>query len=375
MREADVARLRLGEMFPEGSDPRAETELRLGLSLPNSHALEGAIHDDLAQHQPYGVGWWLPNSEQLRACRILVADALYATVASIPHHLTAAQIHRLEYMASAEHDAGVFAETVLRQRHPQVARDVLAAVQARAAIDSLITALASALDCLAGAIVGVVPLRVNIKTASFRRVRSIAEGVGQLELDGMIQHCGPQGWVDWMLEYRNMVIHRGRRIEMHNPALETEIVAPDGVPAKWSTNLHLPHHPGLTEVEAFRVTSSVHSLLLAEKAEVTLEGLVSSTNRLVELVAERLLSVWRDRRSDPRASPQPLSSQWKKPSDRAEWAWSDFGGYDPGSDQLDPSAVRFNPKLVKRLLAAALMDHQESVWSRPEMIGYAPRER
>ena len=42
-------------------------------------------------------------------------------------------------------------------------------------------------------------------------------------------------------------------------------------------------------------------------------------------------------------------------------------------DYLDPSAVQFNPKLVKRLSAAALMDHQESLWGRPEITGYRPR--
>ena len=26
--------------------------------------------------------------------------------------------------------------------------------------------------------------------------------------------AGPPGWVDWMLDYRNMLVHRGRRIEI-----------------------------------------------------------------------------------------------------------------------------------------------------------------
>ena len=92
-----------------------------------------------------------------------------------------------------------------------------------------IRALATALDCLAGTIVAIVALPTNILRADFKRVRrklinvrnheasnSIRNEEIQAQLskviDGLIDQHGPSGWVEWMLDYRNMVVHRGRRL-------------------------------------------------------------------------------------------------------------------------------------------------------------------
>ena len=30
----------------------------------------------------------------------------------------------------------------------------------------------------------------------------------------MIENAGPAGWFDWLLNFRNMLVHRGRRLEI-----------------------------------------------------------------------------------------------------------------------------------------------------------------
>ena len=385
MRNTDIQQMHLDEPFAEGTDPHRETETRLGLEMARSHDLERAIREDLAEEAPYGIVWWRPNCDDLTAIRILIADCLAACSSSVPHHLTTARIHWLEFLDHSDQEGSVFQQTILRRMPYRSPLDVLASERAQASADALITSLSSALDCMAGVIIGVAALPIKIKTAGFQKTRShlremtrsreVKSDVGSadspaIDLDRMIEECGPSGWVDWMLHYRNMLIHRGRRLVMHNPIAESVILAPDGIPVRWNANPQLPNHPSFTEVEAFLTADSPSSLLLTERASVTLQGLSSSTTRLVDSVMSQLSEVWRSRRARPEAAPQPLGRQWKAPTDRD---WSAFKGYDPGSASISPTALTFNPKFVKRLSAAALMDHQRSLWARPEMALHIPR--
>lgn len=385
MRKTDIEQMQLDEPFHQDTDWQVETESRLELDIPNTHALEHAIHEDLTEHSPYGIGWWLPDRTDLRAIRIFVGDCLAACSGSVSHHLITSRIHWLEFLDSSDQENRVFERTLLRKKPYKNSLDVLASEQPQASADALITSLSSALDCMAGVIVGVAALPIKIKTAGFQNSRSYLRDVNNrragdssadcasvpsLDLGDMINKCGPPGWVEWMLHYRNMLIHRGRRILVNNPSAESVILAPDEIPARWSVNPHLPNHPGLTEVEAFLTANDPSSLLLTERAHVTLKGLSSSTIELVELIASRLLVIWKSRREQPEAMPQPLTRQWNAPTERD---WSAFPGYDPGSDPVSPEALTLNPKFGKRLSAAALLDHQRTLWARSEMRCHVPR--
>lgn len=384
MRKTDAALLQ--QEFRTNSDAQREAELRLGLDISNVHAIERAVFDDLAGAPPYGVRWWVPQTDRNQAARIFISDYLCACLLGVAHHLTASRIHLLEFQDCSDQESSVFERSILRSKPHASPLDHLAGKRAETAADSVITALASSLDCLAGLAVGVAAVPIKIKTADFSTICTHFRGVRDsrdrqhplpfisdlADLFGtVVSECGPPGWAHWMFSHRNTVIHRGRRIVMHVPVPETEILGPDGIPARWSANVHLPNHPGLTEVEAFLAADSLSSLLLAERAEVTLKGLIESTVRVVERIAMRLCDVWRLRRDAPRASPQPFGRQWRAPADRD---WSAFAGYDPGADPVTTEALNLPTDLVKRLAAAALYDHQSELWDQPATQPDRPRE-
>jgi hypothetical protein len=80
MRDTDLARL--GQPYPEGTDPTEETAVgALEMSLPHTTALEADILTDFVDHTPYGVGWWAHGPGTSR--RILIADQLYKGLLSL----------------------------------------------------------------------------------------------------------------------------------------------------------------------------------------------------------------------------------------------------------------------------------------------------
>lgn len=384
MRKTDAALLQ--QEFTTNSDAQREVELRLGLDIRNVHAMERAIVEDLTDAPPYGVKWWMPQADRNQAARIFISDYLCACLLGVSHHLTSSRINLLEFQDCSDHESSAFERSILRSKPHASPLDHLAGKRVEVAADAVVTALASSLDCLAGLTAGVAAVPIRIKTADFstvcshfRDVRDSKDSVSTHSFISdladlfatVVSECGPTGWARWMFCHRNTVIHRGRRLVMHVPVPETEILAPDGIPARWSANVHLPNHPGLTEVEAFLAADSPSSLLLAERAEVTLEGLIDSTVRLVERIAMRLLDVWKLRRDDPRASPQPFGRQWRAPTRRD---WSAFAGYTPGADPVATRTLNFSTSFVKRLGAAALADHQRELWDQPAIQPDLPRD-
>src|SRR6266851_4576567 len=96
------------------------------------------------------------------------------------------------------------------------ARSLFASTQA-----GIIRALASALDCLAGVIIGVAALPLNILRADFDKARAKLAKINgaanagasmqaQLakQLEDAISAAGPQGWLGWTIDFRNMLAYR-----------------------------------------------------------------------------------------------------------------------------------------------------------------------
>jgi hypothetical protein len=121
----------------------------------------------------------------------------------------------------------------------------------------IIRALASALDYLAGVIIGVAALPLSILKADFGRVRVMlgkikgtinagANMQAQLaaQLETAIAAAGPQGWLDWTLHFRNMLVHRGRRIELGQfLPIQPVLFGPDGQPAPRARHVSPRGHP------------------------------------------------------------------------------------------------------------------------------------
>lgn len=168
---------------------------------------------------------------------------------------------------------------------------------------------------------------------------------------------GPGGWLEWAIDFRNMLVHRGRRAEAWQIIpRESPILDSRGRPIlRAETIQHLPEDPARSEVE---VLLGGKELVLAENAQATLEGILASATHVVASICGDLVSLWRQRRTDPDLLRQP-PSQWKKGASARS---TGFAGYRPGSTPYDPGLLMASPLFARRLLGAALDDAHRDLW-------------
>ena len=235
-------------------------------------------------------------------------------------------------------------------------------------------ALSSALDCLAGTIVAIVALPLEVLTTGFKRVRKHLESIREKDsssrtdnenrhadfsvtLETSIARSGPRGWVEWLLDYRNMLVHRGRRIHM-GQFVPPDVLGPDGLPAPPIQIAHLPRDPGRSDVEALRDLDGLNGVLLSEDVRTTIDGLIKSTSSFAEAVAEELYRTWTWRREHPASMVQPRE-QWRERGHAVE-----FSGFKPREFKLgfSNSLVQMHPIMGKRLQAAAVDDKNRRRW-------------
>jgi hypothetical protein len=378
MRAADIARL--NEPYPESMEPtEADVRAAIGVRLPRWASLESEIFADLVEQQPYGIGWWAPDPGTSR--RVLIADQLSCCLASVAGNMTEASLHWLEYLDASDRDNARLAGAVkmvpggavVDPPQPRCPFEQLAPDFVRMHQAGLIRAIASAIDCLASVIIGVAALPLGILKAGFKDARSALARVDDkisaggskaradfaARLEAAIAAVGPHGWLDWTLVLRNMLVHRGRRIEMGQYLpIEPVLLGPDGKPAPRARRVsHLPRDPGRSEIEVFIDTP--WSMVLHEDGTQTLGGLMHSTSLLLEASAGHLLDLWRWRRSHPGDLRQP-ADQWKNgPSKQS----TGFNGYAPGSVPLDPDIGSLHPSTIRRFHAAALDDASRHRWA------------
>jgi hypothetical protein len=380
--------VRLSEPYPEGecsTNDRAVTAL--GLPMRRWKELEALILNDFAEHCPYGIGWWAPHPGTSR--RILISDQLYACVGSVSANMIEAVLHWLEYQDCAERDSERFADVVqIRDGQfdvilprPRNALEELSREMVVMHIAGMARALSAALDCLAGAIIGVVAIPTPILTADLgRKIREFFTRIGQGTTDGekiqadfyrkfseVITSVGPDGWLQWALDFRNMLIHRGRRLENGQFVPKTpQLYGPDGEQVLRSRRLtYLPRNPSMSDVEVWRespmtsIRDPLEALVLTEDAAQTLGGLLDSTKAMISETAKLLIDVWKWRRDNPQILTQP-AAQW--PKGAAATPASVFQGYAPRSRDLSSSIASTHPNVRRRFLAASLDDASRSQW-------------
>jgi hypothetical protein len=342
--------------------------------------LDEAIASDLVAAPPYGIKWW--QQEMGMKHRVLISDQLCACAASVVENMVEAGLHRLDYRDFTAREDDVIANSVsLRSGQPvfssphrQTVMDELVPAFQRLHLVGIIRALASAFDCMAGVIIGVAALPNDILKADFRAVRSSlnrlqtkdrADAGAKLQkrvalrVEEIIADSGPVGWVDWTLDFRNMLVHRGRRLDYGQliPRLPV-LFGPDGsaIP-RVRRATHFPRDPGRSEIEV--LLEAAWSMALTEEADRTITGLVSSARAMLEQVAGELKSVWELRRATPDILEQPRS-QWKGGSQAGAGV---FAGYKPGSLKLEPDLGYLPLNIVRRLRASALDDESRYRWA------------
>jgi len=92
---------------------------------------------------------------------------------------------------------------------------------------------------------------------------------------------------------------------------------------------------------------------------MTLLGVLESALRLVGEAGALLLGVWRTRRATPALLRQPLEQWPAGPST----ATAGFDGYSPGSIPYNPTQLRSDATLVRRMIGASLGDAARGAWA------------
>lgn len=378
MRRTDRDRLARPYGTPSDS-PTPGPAGALGVEAPQMQRLEDAIFADFTAGPPFGISWWAPGPGATR--RVLIGDQLFACATSTRDNLVEASLHWLEFLDYAEQESDMFADAVHVERGELVVR----APRRASPIDDIVLemsdlhllgvarALSGALDCLAGVIIGVVGLKANILRADFAALRQRVlarlpapgdegehrQSAFAVQLESLIAAAGPQGWLEWVLDFRNMLMHRGRRLTTSQLVpRSTELYGPDGRPILRARVVRqLPRDPGRSDVEVLRDPYSPP--VLTEDAPRTLEGLIESTRTLVDSAAVELHEVWQWRRANPAAISQP-AEQWPA---GLSTATTGFTGYAPGTATYSPSSWMSHPAVVKRLRTAALDDAARPAWN------------
>ena len=383
MRPADIARM--SQPYPDGPDRNTTGPTRaLGVQTPNWEALERRIFNDFTTEQPYGIGWWAPHPGTSR--RILISDQLYACTTSVSTNLIEAGVHWLELLDAVDRE-DTFQTDVLQivdgqlqmcARPRMTPLESLGPAMVRLHQVGVARALSGALDCAAGTIIGVMALPLSILKADFngvqrhfrcRRGAPTTEGETlqeqfAVQLTETIGRVGPAGWLDWVLNFRNMLVHRGRRIEF-GEFVQREPVLYDarGRPILRSRGVtHLPLEPDRSDMDVHREPDLPP--VLTEDVQQTLGGSMRSVCALVEALGEQLAVAWEWRKEHPAELSQPLT-QWRHVGHtETPNRQPPFAGYAPGSHAYEPGMFASHPDTGRRLRAAALMDNQRHEWRR-----------
>ena len=250
MRRSDIDRL--NKPYGTAQDvPSPGPAKTLGVDAPALIALEEVIVEDLSTGSPFGVKWWAPEPGTSR--RILVSDQLLCCVTSTETNLVEAALHWLEFLDYSEQESDLFADAIQRSgkgfvvKSPKRERpiDDIVLDMCDLHILGVARSLAGALDCLAGAIIGVLALKTSILRADFGtvytrilpRLPSPTNEGQQKQADfaksvkDIVAGAGPAGWLEWVLDLRNMLIHRGRRLTISQfVPREPVLLGPNGAP-------------------------------------------------------------------------------------------------------------------------------------------------
>lgn len=172
---------------------------------------------------------------------------------------------------------------------------------------------------------------------------------------------GVEDWLEWANQYRNMFVHRGRRIK-HGEIIPQDVLLLDAkgqvIPRATSAS-YLAKFPDRSEIEALIKSKDI---VLREDADVTLKGIFKSCRELEENVCERLLVIWEERRNNPTLIEQP-AAQWD-----ANIRVCNFNGYAPDSPPLNADLAIINPVLGRRMLSASVDDAHRNLWDNSQWI-------
>jgi hypothetical protein len=371
MRQEDINKLKEPYVQPRDQFDR-RLHSAIGADVPSAGSLVKEIFNDLDTNT-YGISWWQSVSVHER---ILIGDYLYQCVEGIEVNLLEAKLHYLEWLdvrdKQDEHlvNAVTITPSGPTMKHPPSLApiDDLPNKLEAMHICGFFRAIGSSLDCLGGAIIGVLGLDSNLRwndigaaEAALKKLKPQGTPGSQLQVDfrdlfeTVKNDSGPKDWFAWATQYRNMFIHRGRRIST-NEFVPREVIlfGPNNRPIpRVRVQTHLAKYPDNSEAEALVKNDS----LLNEDADVTFNGIFKSTRDFEETLCEQLLSIWAARRHNPALIEQP-AKQWNTKIKPCA-----FDGYDASAPELNFGMMMTSSVLHKRMWAAASFDQLRSLWT------------
>lgn len=374
MRREDVQRLsqpyssghtELDERFPSA----------LEADIPHARALVREVFNDLSTTS-FGISWWatlLPDHE-----RILISDYLYQCVNGIELNLVEAKLHYLEWLDARDKENDRIADMASINDLGQIVAKAPPALKPmdempnnieKLHVCGFFRAIGSSFDCLGSAIIGVLGLKVPLRKSDINKARDILKRTAddgtpaariwlefRDQLEELIKSSGPEDWLEWSTQYRNMFVHRGRRLVINHLTGRKPILYDiRGYPIpRMTSTVHLAKYPDKSDIEAMILGPVT---VLNEDAEITLSGVFKSSRELLEAVGEGLVEVWKERRQTPVLISQPIS-QWNAVSKPCG-----FKGYKPSTPPLTMEFIMSHPILYRRMLAASADDSHRPLWN------------
>jgi hypothetical protein len=371
MREEDRSRFEEERDYQDGEAAARHLEEVLGLDLKTVRELADELRGDLDPTR-LGIGWWSPYPDDKR--RILISDYLVQSANGIVINQQNAAIHFLEYRGAFEQIEKRVAHATSASgtfQYPKPTRpsDLLPERLLDAHMAGFFRALGSTLDCLSAVAVGVLGVPTKIIMSDFAKLRRWFHDASQarqpphrkqiefgLQLETIIGRAGPPGWAEWVDAFRNMLVHRARRLVLNVFDEEAHILDARGIPVRSLVATPvLPRDPAQSEIQAM-VNDALP--VLREDGRKTAWGAFRSIRYLVDDACKALLEVWRERRSNPPLLQQP----------KAEWPEvlpprpNPFNGYEDKKLEINVKALMTDPSAPARLQAAAITSDRRPLW-------------
>lgn len=342
--------------------------------LPNLQKLIDEIFKDLDVDR-FGIGWWENYSQLDIKKRILISDQLLLCTSTIQSAIIEAKLHYIELLGNWEREEVKFKHcSQIQNRRKNVklpenksAYDELDTFLADLHLKGIFSSLNSALDCLASTYVGVFGLKFDILKVGYKTFRSHIKNSKHYELNNLQNKIfsnleeienksGPKNWIEWMLDYRNMALHRGRRLTIGQLTPKPTGIIFMGSPLHETKSIKLLiKNPAVSEIESWKDGTFEP---MNEDAVTTLSELLRSTLSLVELSAEYLLETWNYRKKNYESILQP-EEQWP---DVRDGIYNSFNGFTSKKLNFTDSPRIASEYSIKRLKAAGLDDINIRLW-------------
>jgi hypothetical protein len=346
---------------------------KMGHNILSVSKLDELLVSDL-DTQNGSISWWNSYSEIPLHLRILISDQMIQSISSIKEVLFEFAIHYNELISlwKKENDENRNLVSIENgapriNLKPKTHDALIAEQKIDMTMKSFFESGVTVLDCLGAACIGILGLPLDLRRADFASLKS---GLEKLKNPDHLAHTyfikiseaesksGPKNWLNYMVEFRNLLSHRARTLSVRT--LSPEILSL--VDPKTGENIvHtkivylLSQCPNSSEMEMW-ANGTIHTL--EESAEITLKGLKESLFTFTNEVCDVLTAAWIDRKETPLSIPIP-KRQWKYKFPKNE---NTFQGYAPGTLVFQPESITVSYRQILRMKSALVDGDRIEFW-------------